>query len=41
MNALNNRAVDAAGDRQVPTEEMLVVCGVFDVLHVLPEERAT
>jgi uncharacterized protein YhfF len=26
---------------KVPTEEMLVVCGVFEVLHVLPKENAT
>jgi uncharacterized protein YhfF len=26
---------------KVPSEDMLVVCGVFDVLHVLPEESAT
>lgn len=25
---------------KVPTEEMLVVCGVFEVLHVLPEQHA-
>ena len=25
---------------KVPTEEMLVVCGVFEVLHMLPEQDA-
>ena len=25
---------------KVPSEEMLVVCGVFEVLHVLPEDHA-